>query len=386
MRPTRLIANLSDVGGIPTTEPRGSETTAQQIHKEGTQYVKEATQANQQSMQRGSSAAEGTGMDSSPSVPQPIRQQPAASNPGVAPSAGGGMGEGAGGVSSTSYRQSPVESGEQQQESIVDTVKHFLGFGTAEEKRTEDTQPAWNKGNVTAPSELGATTAAPAVAGAAAPGVTQHDERNTAAFTADIPDRTKTKPSASGNSELMSAAGYSISTGPDYTDSGRSEALGSTNTSTNSTTSAYPSTSTNPVSTAQDPAAGAGSHSTKPEQRSDSSANNMGSSEPRQQSYEDSTEKSVKHEKSDEDKHSKAHKGGSSKAENPDSIPTAGGEKLGEKHWGESQIVPELPPKRGSDAGQGVSSSDGQPTCESEPPSPATLSSCTDTINSRSSR
>lgn len=136
----------SNVGGIPTTEPRGSETTAQQIHKEGTQYVKEATQANQQSMQRGSSAAEGT--------------------------------------------------------------------------------------------------------------------------------------------------------------------------------------------------------------------------EPRQQSYEDSTEKSVKHEKSDEDKHSKAHKGGSSKAENPDSIPTAGGEKLGEKHWGESQIVPELPPKRGSDAGQGASSSDGQPTSE----------------------
>lgn len=206
------------MGGIPTTEPRGSETTAQQIHKEGTQYVKEATQANQQSMQRGSSAAEGTG--------------------------------------------------------------------------------------------------------------------------------------------------YSISTGPDYTDSGRSEALGSTNTSANNTTSAYPSTSTNPVSSAQDPASGAGSHSTKPEPRSDSSANKMEPSEPRQQSYEDSTEKSVKHEKSDEDKHSKAHKGGSSKAENPDSIPTAGGEKLGEKHWGESQIVPELPPKRGSDAGQGASSSDGQPTSE----------------------
>lgn len=54
----------------------------------------------------------------------------------------------------------------------------------------------------------------------------------------------------------------------------------------------------------------------------------------------------------------KAH---GAKAENPDSIPSAGGEKLGGKHWGESKVVPELPPKQDSDADQGVSSKAGQP-------------------------
>ena len=32
--------------------------------------------------------------------------------------------------------------------------------------------------------------------------------------------------------------------------------------------------------------------------------------------------------------------------ENADAIPTAGGERLGEKHWGESKMVPDLPKKR----------------------------------------
>ncbi|KAK5134400.1 hypothetical protein LTR08_006580 [Meristemomyces frigidus] len=36
--------------------------------------------------------------------------------------------------------------------------------------------------------------------------------------------------------------------------------------------------------------------------------------------------------------------------ENPDAIPTAGGEKLGQKHWGESKVVPENP-KPQSEAG-----------------------------------
>jgi len=46
--------------------------------------------------------------------------------------------------------------------------------------------------------------------------------------------------------------------------------------------------------------------------------------------------------------------------ENTDAIPTAGGIKLGQKHWGESSIVPDNPKPRASDAG--VSSVDGQPT------------------------
>lgn len=43
--------------------------------------------------------------------------------------------------------------------------------------------------------------------------------------------------------------------------------------------------------------------------------------------------------------------------ENPDSIPTAGGERLGEKHWGESKFVPDVPKSKS----ENVSSSEGQP-------------------------
>ena len=59
---------------------------------------------------------------------------------------------------------------------------------------------------------------------------------------------------------------------------------------------------------------------------------------------------------------SKPSGGSKGKLENKDAIPTAGGERLGEKHWGESKIVPDDPTKgkKGSEAG--VSSEEGQPT------------------------
>ncbi|TKA83736.1 hypothetical protein B0A55_00038 [Friedmanniomyces simplex] len=49
-----------------------------------------------------------------------------------------------------------------------------------------------------------------------------------------------------------------------------------------------------------------------------------------------------------------------SSRQNEDAIPTAGGEKLGSKHWGESKVVPDNPKPQDSEAG--VSSHDGQPT------------------------
>ena len=354
---------MSGVGGIPNTEAdssRGNESTPQQIHQEGAQYVREATQANQQSMSNAQSSGEGTtGTSFSRSVPEPIREQPPASNPG-ADDPTGGIGKDAGGVSGSAYIESPVQNEEQ---GIVNTVKQFLGLSVTEEKRAEDTQPAWNDGSVTALSGIGATTAAPAVALAAASGSADHQQSNKGAFTAEIPDRTK--PSTLSNTEPRSAAGYSISTGPDYDDNRRSVPLESNRTSDNSTTTPLPSTLTNPAYSEADPAVTAGSHSTKTGADSSSStANRMEDSEPRhQQSHEHHASNesgSGEHghsEKSEEKKHG-------AKAENPDAIPTAGGEKLGEKHWGESQIVPELPPKRNSDAGQGVSSSAGQPNCE----------------------
>lgn len=52
------------------------------------------------------------------------------------------------------------------------------------------------------------------------------------------------------------------------------------------------------------------------------------------------------------------------KAEHRDAIPTAGGERLGEQHWGESKIVADNPKPPPAEE-KGVSSADGQPTCKS---------------------
>jgi len=57
--------------------------------------------------------------------------------------------------------------------------------------------------------------------------------------------------------------------------------------------------------------------------------------------------------------------GPGSSRENQSAIPTAGGEQLGKKHWGESDIVPEVPKKRESEAGQ-VSSAAGQPDAKTQ--------------------
>lgn len=54
-------------------------------------------------------------------------------------------------------------------------------------------------------------------------------------------------------------------------------------------------------------------------------------------------------------------KEGAKKMENESAIPTAGGQRLGEEHWGESKIVPENPKPQ---EGEGVSSGSGQPDGE----------------------
>lgn len=48
--------------------------------------------------------------------------------------------------------------------------------------------------------------------------------------------------------------------------------------------------------------------------------------------------------------------------ENKSAIPTAGGERLGEKNWGQSQYVPDNPPPQQDADGPKVSSKEGQPT------------------------
>lgn len=53
-----------------------------------------------------------------------------------------------------------------------------------------------------------------------------------------------------------------------------------------------------------------------------------------------------------------------SKRENKDAIPKAGGEKLGQKHWGESKMVADVPKPKEEE--EKVSSSEGQPNKQTE--------------------
>ncbi|KAI5365927.1 hypothetical protein Slin15195_G074550 [Septoria linicola] len=371
---------MSGTGGIPNTEQRGAESAPEQIHKEGAQYLKEATQANQANQSganSGTAADEGTGTNISRSAPEPVHEDPAAGKSAFEDPTGG-IAKGAGGVSGSAYVESPVHNEEQ---GIVNTVKSFLGLSLTEEKRAEDTQPAWNAGSVTALPGIGSSTAAPAVAVAAASGSSynSNDMSNSGSFTAEIPDRTK--PSTLANTEPVGAVGsYSISTGPDYND-GRSVPLDKSKAPDNSTStsSRLPSTLNNPGSSEPEPAVTAGSHmtTTGPDFSANEGTRTVPSalcSTTNSKSHTDrgTMEDPVPHKSQPADADEKdAHKppkpasAGGKAHENPSAIPSAGGEKLGEKHWGESEIVPDLPKKRDSDAGQsGVSSSAGQPTSE----------------------
>ncbi|GIZ43647.1 hypothetical protein CKM354_000686400 [Cercospora kikuchii] len=356
----------NSVGGIPNTEQRGAETTPQQIHQEGAQYVKEATQANQS----GSAANEGTGTITSRPAPEPIREQPPASNPG-SDDPTGGIGKDAGGVSGSAYIGSPVSS---EEHGLVDTVKSFLGLSKPEEKKAEDTQPAWNAGSVTALAGVGASTSAPAVAIAAASGTGHKHESSSGSFTAEIPDRTR--PSTLATTEPAGAVGSnSIST----TDQSIPQRSIQGDSTTNATTPP-PSSLNNPSNSEPDTTVTAGSHLTKTgpdfsanegtktvpsalgattNSKSHTNKPEMKDTEVRQQQPADADEK-------DNHKPPKpADKSAGGKFENVDAIPTAGGQRLGEEHWGESKIVPDLPEKRASTSGQGgVSSTEGQPTSE----------------------
>ena len=107
------------------------------------------------------------------------------------------------------------------------------------------------------------------------------------------------------------------------------------------------------------------------ENNNDNSTNMTGSkgSDPEPQSHEVTSKDNQQEqqgqqdqEKSEGDK-TKASASGGRTQENREAIPTAGGEKLGEKHWGESQIVPDNPkPKPEEQDKAGVASSEGQPT------------------------
>lgn len=120
----------------------------------------------------------------------------------------------------------------------------------------------------------------------------------------------------------------------------------------------------NEQSTSQQSSEGSG------EQQQQQSSESSGSSEGQQQESSDSGEQ--KEESSGGEQKEKSSGGGDDAAqskssskkspgrvqENTEAIPTAGGERLGEKHWGESKTVPDVPKSRQE---ENVSSSEGQP-------------------------
>lgn len=251
------------------------------------------------------------------------------------------MGVGSGGVSSAAYVHSPVPS---EQRSVmqstvdtataaVETVKSYLpslaslslGGGKAEEQQEARSTGGEREAAVAGGAGGAATLAAASTAAAAA--TTDKDAAPT--DSADHPA------SATGKDVVM--ADSTAKDGDTVTDTANQKAR------------VMDEGKSSDIATSdrgqEERAAKTDTEAAEPGAGNEGSEVNRGSEQ-------------TETESSDQPK--KKETGGSS-MENKDAIPTAGGEKLGEKHWGESKMVPDLPPKRDSDAGAQVSSSEGQP-------------------------
>lgn len=328
------------------------------IHQDGTEHIKDQVFDARQTTGT-------TGVSSNP--PEPIAPaQPPASNPG-ADDATAGIGKDAGGVSSTAHIESPVqESGQEGEKGTVGTVLGFLGMGTSTSVEPEreaadvDARNAGTAGSAAATEAAIATGAAGAVAG----GVLASSSHGQ---TVEIPDRTRSSAvegSAGGVSEgtLNRYRGDNSTTTDNSTTAttapiaGQSAAAHTDPNAPNTTANIPTLTGSNDIvgqnadSTVRDvPQGGLEHENTHNSARDDTENKNLPDSE----TSGENEHKPLQHEQS-------GSKTKGSSMENRESIPSAGGQKLGDKHWGESAIVPEVPPKRASEAG--IASKEGQPT------------------------
>lgn len=273
-------------------------TSADQVHKDGTDYIKEQVFGEGQNGQ-------GTATSSENTKPEPITPaKPPASNPGADdPSAG--IAKDSGGVSVAAHVEPPTASNKEKRKSIVGTLKGLFLGGDKKEREATDAGTA---------KQGGATTGAVA-AGAAGTGVATGQA-------VVLPDRTKS-----------AAAGESA---PQSTTQQVKEAV--TGDKEANTGTAAASTS-EPTQTMQETS----------ENKQEETTDNKTSEAPKDTSGDDS--------------HKPPAPAGGKPLENRDAIPIAGGERLGDKHWGESKIVADNPAKKtGQDSGPGVASSEGQPT------------------------
>nr|POF07816.1 hypothetical protein CFP56_66108 [Quercus suber] len=413
----RLDPNIEADGHLNAGQGVGG-TAERTIQKEGIEHVKQQTfgssdAPSSQSQSQSQSQVHQEGIDhiksqtfgsepagSHANISNALGSEPPASNPS-ADDATGGISQGSGGVSNTANIQSPVQDEPQTIiGSTVEGIKSYLGFG-ASQKEAQDATPGYGTtsgvtradtdGPVSEynPSTAGTTTtttntsnyadtAAATAAGlgaTAAAGTAAYTGSQYAADTADSLDQTR--------QARESAAGTSTGTGLDtsasstsYNPSNPSNPTNTSSTSASTTSAAY-----NPSNTMSD-----SSDPSQAERRvQDKTADDVPTTDakgisPDQRGVEDA-ETTTGADKQTEDttdadqagagpgdvgetnKPPAAAGGHSGAVENKSAIPTAGGERLGEKHWGESKIVPDLPKAQG-ESQAGVSSADGQPTSQ----------------------
>lgn len=280
----------------------------------------------------------------------------------------GGLPSGAGGVSSTAYTGSPVTTEEQKPgvvDQTVETVRNYLGsLGFGGESNQESVGTAATEDRHAGREASGGVVAGTAAAVSAA----------TAAVVSSSSDSSDKKQTTSGGTWLNYSPGQSRTEEPPAADyipvpvaSDSREAATSTSAVAGSREGAMADASaqrdeSNVTSGTPDPGVDdsmSSGQTSKPAAVPDASKDDsLPSSEQGAKSGE--TNESVKEEakeakEGDSENKSAGKSGAAGSMENRDAIPTAGGEKLGEKHWGESKIVPEVPPKT-----EGVSSADGQ--------------------------
>jgi hypothetical protein len=300
--------------------------------------------------------------------------QPPASNPGSG-DATGGIARGSGGVSSAAHVLSPVaDSYEETKKTVVDTVKEYLGFGPKNPDGTpnENAAPSSTKANE-------GTTAAGVLGGAASLlnfGSKKPDDATATrnVEVAGTPNELPSDTSASGVDPSRGTTSEAVrvvkegSGASTITTTGTAAAESAVETAGTAAPQAKENIMDEPTQDQRDmPAA---PERAEPTSNINSNVDNdVTSGAPPTESADPTTHEGpadVREGDAEADTKPKTHSDQSTgnKRENKDAIPTAGGERLGQKHWGESGIVPDVP-KPQPEQGQGVSSSEGQPTGES---------------------
>lgn len=340
------------------------------VHQDGTAHIKDQVFNGRQ--------ADTTGTTGVSSNPEPIAPaKPPASNPGADdPTAG--IGKDAGGVSSTAHIESPVqESGQDGEKGIVGTVLGYLGLNSTsvEPEREAADVDARNAGTA-GPAAATDGAIATGMAGAAAGGVLASRGE-----TVDIPDRTRSS-TANGSSGGVPKSTMdrfrgdnSTATGSDSTSvntgatAGRSAAAHTDPNASSTTANITNMTGNNdvpPQRSSSDGAVGENPDSIvrdlPPPQQQHENTQNIARDDTDNKNLPDKDASGENEHKPPQHEETKSSQKGSS-MENRESIPTAGGQKLGDKHWGESSIVPDVPPKSASEAG--IASKEGQPNGKS---------------------